>query len=172
MANPAKECAQVLSQIPRLEDFAWERTSDKTGKYNCFAWAGGDEHRVWSPTALGGGVYWPPGIPALPTLAGAIDAYEREGFERCDNSLHEDGYVKIALFADALNEPRHAARQLPDGTWTSKLGDHIDIWHEKVEAVGGVMYGEPKVFMRREGDPAAEPTGVRPSASGGFWTPG
>lgn len=172
MTNAARECAQALAQIPRLEEFAWERTSDQTRRYNCFAWAGGDERRVWSPTSVGAGVYWPPGIPALPTLAGTVEAYRQEGFEVCDGSAFEEGYVKIAIFVDAANEPRHAARQLADGTWTSKLGDHIDVWHEKVEAVGGLMYGEPNVFMRRPGDPGAHPAGVRPSASGGMWTPG
>lgn len=171
MPNTVKERAQVLAQVPRLEHFDWERTSDKTEGYNCFAWAGGDEHRVWSPTALGAGVYWPLGIPALPTLDGVIDAYVKEGFERCDDHLPEGGFVKIAIFLDAVGEPRHAARQLVDGTWTSKLGGHIDVWHEKVEAVGGLMYGEPQVYMRRPGDPAAEPAGVRPSASGGLWIP-
>ncbi len=172
MPNAAKERAQVLAQFPRLEEFAWEKTSDKTKNYNCFAWAGGDAGRVWSPTLLGAGVYWPPGIPALATLTGTIDAYAREGFEVCADSRLEAGYVKIALFTDAANEPRHAARQLADGTWTSKLGEHIDIWHEKMEAVGGVMYGEPTIFMRRHGDPALEPAGERASASGGLWTPG
>lgn len=171
MPNVAKEIAQIETQVPRLKEYAWERTSDQTKKYNCFAWAGGDDQRIWSPSEVGAGVYWPPGIPALPTLAGCIEAYEIEGFETCADGSLEAHFVKIALFVDASGEPRHAARQLADGTWTSKMGDHIDIWHEMVEAVGGLFYGEPQVFMRRPGDAASEPAGVRPSA-GGLWTPG
>jgi hypothetical protein len=101
---------------------------------------------------LGGGVYWPPGIPALPSLSGVIDAYVQTGFEVCDSPLAENGFEKITIFADSTGEPRHAARQLPSGEWTSKLGDHVDIEHSEVEVVGGELYGEPVVYMRRPDD--------------------
>ncbi len=39
----------------------------------------------------------------------------------------ERGFEKIALFADSATQaPRHAAHQIPDGRWESKLGGGID----------------------------------------------
>lgn len=99
---------------------------------------------------LGSGVYWPPGIPALPSLAGVIEAYTICGFEVCASPDQEDGYEKIAIFATEQGDPRHAARQLPNGAWTSKLGDHVNIEHDGLELIGGAFYGEPVTYMRRE----------------------
>lgn len=98
---------------------------------------------------IGSGVFWPPGIPALPSIGGVVAAYEACGFEVCVSSELEQGFDKVAVFTDAAGEPTHAARQLAKGSWTSKLGDHVDIEHVDVAAVGGTLYGEPKVFMRR-----------------------
>jgi hypothetical protein len=61
----------------------------------------------------------------------------------------EAGFEKLTIFVDPTGEPRHAARQLPSGAWASKLGDHVDIEHNEVDAVGGVFYGEPHVFMKK-----------------------
>jgi hypothetical protein len=43
----------------------------------------------------------------------------------------------------------HAARQLPDGTWTSKLGKDVDIEHDYPDDVAGGVYGEVVVLMQR-----------------------
>jgi hypothetical protein len=43
----------------------------------------------------------------------------------------------------------HAARQLPDGQWTSKLGKYVDIEHSAPEDVAGGVYGEVMQFMKR-----------------------
>lgn len=118
-------------------------------RYNCFAWAAGDITHVWSPSSIGSGVYWPTGIVALPSMSGVIAAYNACGFAVCEASELEPGFEKIAIFTDAAGEPTHAARQLATGSWTSKLGDHVDIEHDDVAAVGGLMYGEPRVFMKR-----------------------
>jgi hypothetical protein len=139
----------IEAQVPRLADAEYRITSPQDLRYNCFAWAASDDTRWWSPTMLGSGVYWPPGIPALPSMGGVIDAYTRIGYGICDSPALESGFEKIAIFADSLGDPRHAARQLPSGAWTSKLGEHVDIEHKEVAAVGGVLYGEPAVFMRR-----------------------
>lgn len=143
------ERAAVESQIPRLTDSEYRITSPRDVRYNCFAWAAGDAEHVWSPSMIGSGVYWPPGIAALPSITGVVTAYEACGFERCTSAGLEDGFEKLVVFTDATGEPTHAARQLSSGAWTSKLGDHVDIEHNDVAAVGGGMYGEPSVFMRR-----------------------
>jgi len=140
---------EIEAQIPGLADAGYRITSPKDSRYNCFAWAAGDMQRVWSPAMVGSGVYWPPGIPALPTLSGVVSAFEMCGFEACISSDLVAGQEKIAIFVDTLNEPRHAARQLPSGAWTSKLGDHADIEHDDVAAVEGMLYGAATVFMQR-----------------------
>lgn len=137
--------AAVEAQIPRLADFTYRITSPRDRRYNCFAWAADNSERVWSPTILGSGVYWPPGIPALPSMSGVAAAYAEIGYEPCESEEFEPGCKKIAVFADASGEPRHAARQLPTGAWASKLGDHVVIEHDDLRAVGGAHRG----FLRR-----------------------
>ena len=45
--------------------------------------------------------------------------------------------------------PTHAARQLPDGKWTSKLGPFEDIKHSTLVCLKGPLYGEPDTYMKR-----------------------
>lgn len=136
--------------FPGLVGTAWRETSCTDEHYNCFAWAGGDNRRLWSPMGIGSGWHWPPGPVALPTMKAFKDAYSVEGYEECDDGSLEDGYEKIAFFGhEPHGVPRHAARQLPSGKWTSKMGDDHDIEHASVGDVGGQMYGHPQVFMRR-----------------------
>ena len=63
------------------------------------------------------------------------------------------GYKKIVLFARQDDfkglVPTHAARQLENGQWTSKLGQCEDIMHVDVENVSCPCYGKPVLFMRR-----------------------
>ncbi|OZE22149.1 hypothetical protein CH262_18940 [Rhodococcus sp. 05-2255-1e] len=55
---------------------------------------------------------------------------------------------KIAVYAKN-GVPTHAARQLADGTWTSKCGKSNDITHMDTEHVGGDIYGEVAFYMAR-----------------------
>jgi hypothetical protein len=52
----------------------------------------------------------------------------------------------------------HAARQLPSGKWTSKLGKGEDIEHDSPYDVGGGVYGEVMQVMKRA-VPAADGSG-------------
>jgi len=54
----------------------------------------------------------------------------------------------VAVFGIGA-ELTHAARQLDDGTWTSKLGSLEDITHE-LQALEGADYGHVVLFMKRE----------------------
>ena len=57
---------------------------------------------------------------------------------------------KIALYADgATQAPKHAAHQLPDGRWESKLGGGIDIQHDSLAELAGPIYGEVVCFLKR-----------------------
>ena len=43
----------------------------------------------------------------------------------------------------------HAARQLPDGWWTSKLGPDEDILHRTPQGLAGDLYGHVRMVMKR-----------------------
>lgn len=108
-------------------------TSPATEDYNCIAWACGDNTKWWWPDPS---VYWPSGIRCDETIAAFDELFASGGaFEVTTESL-EVGIVKIALFAQN-GIPTHAARQLANGTWTSKLGKAIDIAHSLRELEGG-----------------------------------
>jgi len=66
---------------------------------------------------------------------------------RADEDLEVDG-EKVALFIDGSGEYTHAARQLPDGLWTSKLGNNEDISHE-LRPLEGDEYGRIAAFMSK-----------------------
>jgi hypothetical protein len=57
------------------------------------------------------------------------------------------GYLKVALY-ESNGFYTHAARQLPDGRWTSKLGKAEDIEHDDPHAVAGGIYGEVARYLR------------------------
>jgi hypothetical protein len=121
------------------------------GGYNCIAWAAGKTDKWWWPTPGDPDVYWP--IPIDPvdpvTLTQFILAFESEGYSVCRHGRFENGYEKIAIFVDQDGEPQHAARMLPAGTWTSKMGAGEDIEHNTVNVVEGPMYGTTKAFLKR-----------------------
>jgi hypothetical protein len=71
------------------------------------------------------------------------------GFSPCEDAGLEVGFEKIALYATSDGEPTHAARQLRNGKWTSKLGRWQDIEHE-LEGLVGEMYGTVKQILKRE----------------------
>ncbi len=75
-------------------------------------------------------------------------AFQSLGYEVCDNDAHEPGFEKIAIYCDKTGIPKHAARQLRDGFWTSKCGQLEDIQHT-LAAFHGSDYGLPSVMMRR-----------------------
>ena len=92
--------------------------------------------------------YWPEGVPREKTLEAFVAAYATRGYTVCADGSLEPGFEKIAIYTKPAGTPAHAARQLPSGSWTSKLGDEQDIEHE-LEGVECIRYGSVKQFMRR-----------------------
>jgi hypothetical protein len=135
-------------ELPRLAPGNNEDTSGRTQRYNCIAWAAGDDTRKWWPTSAGG-YYWPPQAPRSTSLAAFQRTFETLGFEVCEDEAVEPGFDKVAFY-EREGEVTHAARQLDDGSWTSKLGDWVDISHATPDLVGGGKYGEAVGFMRRD----------------------
>ncbi len=119
-------------------------------RYNCIAWAAGFNTQWWWPTKR---YFWPQGVPREITLSAFLAAFATLRYEECQDGILEIGYEKIALFAiqddNGLLVPTHAAKQLSDGRWTSKIGRLEDIKHNKVVDVNGPYYGTPVRFMRR-----------------------
>ncbi|MEG4575444.1 hypothetical protein QUA56_22590 [Microcoleus sp. N3A4] len=56
--------------------------------------------------------------------------------------------VKWVLYGNPDGEPTHAARQLPNGKWTSTLGRWEDIEHE-LDGLTSEMYGSVKQVLKR-----------------------
>jgi len=135
-----------VSDFPNLLPGTFEKTSDCDISYNCIAWAANDTDNWWWPDLKDG--YWPTGIPRAETLDAFEQAYGTLGYERCDDANLEEGFEKIAIYEDT-DGPQHAARQLPDGRWTSKLGDGIDLAHNTLDALHGDQYGQVKRYLKR-----------------------
>ena len=121
-------------------------TSPKTGSYNCIAWAYGDDTKWYWPT---NNYFWPEDIPFSVELDSFVKLFEKIGYKQCENEDLEEEFEKIAIYVDAQNEPKHAARQLLDGLWTSKLGTSVDVSHT-IFAMEGGYYGDVAVFMKRK----------------------
>lgn len=129
--------------FPRLSN-NFRVTSPKTPGYNCIAWSAEDSQHWWQP-----GGFWP--IPTSPHDCGIGNleqALASIGYEPCQDGSLESGFQKVALYGSALMFT-HAARQLADGKWTSKLGKAEDIEHDTPDDVSGGLYGEVVGFMRR-----------------------
>lgn len=131
--------------LPNLRDYSVE--SEPSNEYNCIAWAFGNNTLRWWPIV---GYYWPRQKPTrAETTQDFVDAFASEGYVICSDGGLEDGYEKVAIYVKD-GEPTHAARQLEDGYWTSKLGRLEDIVHATPEEVNCPLYGEASIFMRRE----------------------
>lgn len=136
--------------FPHLNGCRHAVTSDYDTKYNCIAWAVPTIRDWWS---LVPGYYWPPNH--------YVAAYATEGYRPCgqDGSV-EPGWEKIALYGKPSAIGRavveHAARQLRDGGWTSKMGRAEDITHLSEADVSGPLYGQVVLYLKR---PRAQPIG-------------
>lgn len=138
-------------ELPNLTNENHEVTSPASRKYNCIAWAAGDDTRKWWPDPFGIG-HWPRNAQRRVTTQAFIDAYSDLGYVVCQNAVLEHGIEKIAIYAtDGLSgpEPTHASLQLEDGRWSSKLGDYEDIAHRSLDGVACLRYGRAVVYMSR-----------------------
>jgi hypothetical protein len=143
--------------FPALQPLSYQVTSPTDTAYNCIAWAAGDTQTWWWPDP-DGLAYWPAGASRTETVAAFVTALGSLGYSPCAGGQLEPGFEKVALFADAQGRPRHAARQLPDGRWTSKMGELEDIAHGLHDLAGSV-YGAVIQVLKR---PAAAAQGRQP----------
>lgn len=142
MASALDVHQRLIAAFPKLAVTPFEVTSPQTADYNCIAWAAGEDGYWWWP-----GRFWPKDIPAKVTRLAFVKAFGERRYELCEGPELEEGFEKVCLY-EKLGRPTHAARQLSNGTWTSKLGTDHDISHE-LEGLAGKIYGHPAIYMRR-----------------------
>ncbi|HUS58397.1 MAG TPA: hypothetical protein VM141_07075 [Planctomycetota bacterium] len=147
--------ADLESRFPGLKGTEYRITSKDDKKYNCIAWAAGDNKRWWEPEPMRQ-YYWPRLAPLCRSLEAHMKAFETIGYAQCEDGKPEESFEKIAIFFQG--KAIHAARE-HDGAWTSKIGELVDIRHE-LHALAGAEYGLPTIFMKRP------IRGSRASASG------
>jgi hypothetical protein len=147
----SKRLAHDLEQqMPFLISEGYEVKSIATGGYNCIAFAAEDEPSVnwWPDDGDNPDGYRPISRREL-TLDCFVEMFASLGYEKCDNGSLESGYEKIVIYLFE-GTPSHAARQLADGRWKSKLGRAEDIEHNTVKAVEDEScYGTAAQYMRR-----------------------
>lgn len=140
----------IEAVFPGLYSSSFRVTSPATRDYNCIAWAADDTERWWWPDddPENDAIFWPPGVPLEETLDAFAATFKTLGYDECFDEKCEPGVEKIALFAIG-RIPTHAARQLPSGRWTSKLGFREDIEHE-LHGVCGDVYGTVVLLFKRQ----------------------
>jgi hypothetical protein len=131
---------------PFLCSEGYDAVSPETWSYNCIAFAADKDTQWWWPDA-DGDADWPIARREV-TLDCFIEAFETLAYKKCRSARQRRGFEKIAIYALA-GEPTHAAKQLPDGRWKSKLGPWEDIEHNTLKAVEEYIYGKAVVFMER-----------------------
>ena len=135
----------IEEEHPGLKGSGYEITSESTDIYNCIAWAAEDDTDWWSHTP---GNYWPPSVPRSPEVWALVQVFETLGYLVSESREREPGYDKVAVYA-RNGEWTHAARQLEDGQWTSKVGPFEDITHPSPDNLADEVYGSVHCIMRR-----------------------
>jgi len=138
----------IEAAFPALTASNYQITSPASPDYNCLAWAASTDNKWWWPDNQNT-AYWPLEAPREETVDAFVKAYSLAGYSPCNDSHYERGVEKIAIYLSADGKPTHAARQLPSGRWTSKLGEREDIEHETLSDIAGQHYGNVAVIMRR-----------------------
>ena len=133
----------LTTTFPNLANYS--ETSPQTVDYNCVAWAAGEDDRWWWPSGLD---YWPPGVALEVTLDAFSEAFQVLGYVECPDGDHESDSEKVAIYAD-VGVPKHMARQNSDGSWTSKLGQSVDIAHGGLVELEGTEYGSVVRYLAR-----------------------
>jgi hypothetical protein len=131
--------------LPWLTADNYRITSPATFDYNRIAFAANDVEHWWEPDR-----FWPTAVESdYYELSVLTQAFAGLGYVDCgrDEGL-DSGLEKIALYSLG-SIYTHAARQLPSGKWTSKLGSWIDIEHNCPDDVAGGIYGEVALIMKR-----------------------
>ena len=145
MGTDPRARLKIEGLLPGLGGSRWEVTSDDDPSYNCVGWALGDAEHWWEPVRP---MRWPEGVPREDTVEAYLAVFAIAGFTACDTADPEPGFEKVVIYGEQSGFT-HAARQLPDGTWTSKLGALEDIEHDDPRSLEGSCFGRVVAFLRR-----------------------
>jgi hypothetical protein len=145
---------RLRAKYPRLGNGHFQITSAESLKYNCVAWAAGQDSRWWAPIEFS---CWPEAAQIGWSVKALESVFQLMGYVVASDPRLVPGMEKVAIFA-AGDEWTHVARQLESGYWTSKLGQGVDIEHE-LDGLAGSPYGDVAVIMSRprSSGPSAPP---------------
>jgi hypothetical protein len=132
--------------FPNLAPTGYTITSPATFVYNCIAWAAEVTDDWWWPDPMGVST-WPATARREETVVAFEEAFQTLGYVAGADDSIEPGFGKVALYA-LENVPKHAARQLPNGRWTSKLGELEDVEHV-LDGLNGTWYGTVASILKR-----------------------
>lgn len=136
---------QLYSTFPKLRGATFEVRSPKTPDYNCIAFAANDTTKLWWPGTPD--AFWPEQASEDETVEAFTGMFGAKGYSECETRDLEAGFEKVAIFKKG-GEVTHAARQLPDGRWISKIGTNVDIANE-LSDLESDLYGEVAVCLHR-----------------------
>jgi hypothetical protein len=140
--------------FPRSFIQPFQVTSAITPIYNCIAYVYGDSTRPYWPYPFPQFAfpevlyYWPPGLPRINHVDSFRQLYETIGYKVCQDGTLDLPWEKIAVFGKNENDPKHAAKQLITGKWSSKLGTNYDVSHD-IHNISAGTYGDVLLYMRR-----------------------
>jgi hypothetical protein len=147
--------------FPYLRKELYHITGKATDRYNCIAFAAGDNRKWWWPDPYGE-YHWPRNAPREQTVDAFVKMFGLFGYNECVTPSLEVGLEKVAIYFDpfgtvymAAGTPTHAAKQLTSGHWKSKLGPWQQIEHYTLECLNGKdpAYGEPIKFLAKTRTP-------------------
>ncbi|MBI3628046.1 MAG: hypothetical protein HY217_00370 [Candidatus Rokubacteria bacterium] len=141
--------------FPNLRSRGYSVSSAPDPRYNCASWALNHTSVCYDPFPSPG-CYWPRDIPRDTSVDSYEFLFRKEGYSRCGDAEPEQGFEKIALFAQG-NSFMHVARLTPSGSWTSKIGGLEDIEHRSLDALQPSDYGTVAIVMR-------QPLSLRPDS--------
>lgn len=139
--------------FPNLVSSSYEISSPATRQYNCVAWAAGYDDVPWDHS-LRPYTYWPRRVARDGSVDSLIAAFATLRYATCTDGSLEEGFEKIAIYGLANNDWTHAARQLENGRWTSKLGAREDISHDSPHDLVCADYGNVVCFLKRPRAPS------------------
>ncbi len=135
----------LVGAFPNLANEGFSIVGEPSGVYNCIAYAAGDTSKWWWPDGVN---YWPPWTAETELIESVTEAFAGLGYELCDDGHVEDGYQKVSLY-EVNGEMKHAAIQMPNGRWRSKMGQGPVIEHHSPQSLSGGMYGDATTHMRK-----------------------
>lgn len=152
----AGETEMIINWFPSLlQDPAFRITSPDTRDYNCIAWALGYKNKwIWpmEKALREEDMLWSNDIEISERTEVFLQFFLSHGYRLRDNDDNDDnvnGCDIIALY-ELDGKVTHAARQLKNGLWTSKLGPWHDIQHSTPHSLEGDIYGKVKYILKKK----------------------